>query len=127
MQLVSAKVVKKYRESELKHGRLAMLATVGFVAQESFHPFHPDIGGLAITHMEQLRDLPIERSIAGLIPGSDKLGLGVSLDYILVLALLSTLEVYALKRNWTRWRRNEYAHQFDHNIGIGNLKEVPSS
>jgi hypothetical protein len=28
-----------YREAELKHGRIAMLATVGFVVAEFFHPF----------------------------------------------------------------------------------------
>lgn len=30
--------LKKFREAELKHGRVAMLATLGFVVQESFHP-----------------------------------------------------------------------------------------
>lgn len=36
-------------------GRLAMLACVGFVLQEVMHPLHEDIGGMAITHMEQVR------------------------------------------------------------------------
>lgn len=54
---VSSKVVRKYRESELKHGRLAMMAVIGFLAQESVgHPLHPEIGGMAITHMEQLQN-----------------------------------------------------------------------
>lgn len=56
LQQVTPKVVKKYRESELKHGRIAMLACVGFITQENFHPLHENIGGLAITHMQQLRD-----------------------------------------------------------------------
>jgi len=56
LQQVTPKVVKKYRESELKHGRIAMLACVGFITQENFHPLHESIGGLAITHMQQLRD-----------------------------------------------------------------------
>lgn len=29
---------KRYKDSEIKHGRLAMLAVVGFVVGESFHP-----------------------------------------------------------------------------------------
>eukprot|EP00401_Gymnodinium_catenatum_P069451 CAMPEP_0117538766 /NCGR_PEP_ID=MMETSP0784-20121206/42646_1 /TAXON_ID=39447 /ORGANISM="" /LENGTH=159 /DNA_ID=CAMNT_0005335387 /DNA_START=115 /DNA_END=594 /DNA_ORIENTATION=+ len=30
----------KYRECELKHGRIAMLATFGILTQEKFHPFY---------------------------------------------------------------------------------------
>ena len=30
----------KYRESELKHGRTAMLAVLGWLTQERFHPFY---------------------------------------------------------------------------------------
>lgn len=30
----------KYRESELKHGRTAMLAMLGWLTQERFHPFY---------------------------------------------------------------------------------------
>lgn len=43
-QSVSKKVVRKYRESELKHGRLAMLAVMGCLLQETSHPLHPEIG-----------------------------------------------------------------------------------
>jgi hypothetical protein len=35
---------------------------------------------------------------------------------------LSLIEAVILRRNWTRWARNECNHQFDHNIGIGNVK-----
>jgi len=30
----------KYRDSELKHGRVAMLAVVGWLTQEKFHPLY---------------------------------------------------------------------------------------
>ena len=30
---------------------------VGFLAQEAYHPFHPEIGGMAITHMASLLHL----------------------------------------------------------------------
>jgi hypothetical protein len=35
-----AKTLAKYRESELKHGRVAMLAVLGWLTQERFHPFY---------------------------------------------------------------------------------------
>ena len=34
------------------------------------------------------------------------------------------IEITALVRNWTRWKNCEYNNQFDHNIGLGNLKQV---
>jgi len=34
----SPDLIKTYREAELKHGRIAMLATLGFVVGEKFHP-----------------------------------------------------------------------------------------
>ena len=56
LQLVAPSVVRKYRESELKHGRLAMLSSVGFLLQELLHPQNScGVGGLAIGHMSQLR------------------------------------------------------------------------
>lgn len=58
MHQVSEKVVRKYRESEIKHGRIAMLASVGFIVQEIWHPlYNSKIGGLSITHFKQLREL----------------------------------------------------------------------
>ena len=30
--------VYKFREAELTHGRVAMLASLGFIVQEKFHP-----------------------------------------------------------------------------------------
>uniref|UniRef100_A0A0G4HQW9 Uncharacterized protein n=1 Tax=Chromera velia CCMP2878 TaxID=1169474 RepID=A0A0G4HQW9_9ALVE len=39
---------RTWKECEVKHGRVAMLATVGFLAQELFHPFFPKLDCLSI-------------------------------------------------------------------------------
>lgn len=50
--------VKKIREAELKHGRLAMLAFVGILVGESFHPFfNGQISGPAIYQFQQADNL----------------------------------------------------------------------
>jgi hypothetical protein len=190
-QLVSKKVVMKYRESELKHGRLAMLACAGFIMQEMTHPLYPNVGGMAVTHMEQLHDQPLTDSLivraitavgsmgGGVLQGDlapstslsslpslpsllslfslslpfplpDQVGAVFSpsalsslphvdfttmpdvstilssqfpLDYLLVVGLLANFEIRALYRNYGRWGRAEYNHQFDHNIGVANLRD----
>ena len=58
---------KRYREAEVTHGRVAMLATVGFLVSESpFHPLfsfmaklyrpeHPgELTGPAIRHLDEV-------------------------------------------------------------------------
>lgn len=63
---VSKKVVLKYRESEVKHGRLAMLGCIACISQEIISELnHMNINGLAITHLSQLRDLPIKKGVIG--------------------------------------------------------------
>jgi hypothetical protein len=37
---VTDATLNKYRDSELKHGRVAMLAVLGWLTQEKFHPFY---------------------------------------------------------------------------------------
>ena len=46
--------VNRYRECELTHGRVGMLASVGFLTQESFHPLFSGVGGPAIDQIPQL-------------------------------------------------------------------------
>merc|ERR1712003_389555 len=48
--------VFRLREAELTHGRVAMLASLGFIVQEKFHPLFSGDGGPAI---DQIPKLPI--------------------------------------------------------------------
>jgi hypothetical protein len=47
--------VMRYREAELTHGRVGMLAAAGFLVQENFHPLFSGAGGPAI---QQIPELP---------------------------------------------------------------------
>lgn len=53
--------IRRWRESEITHGRVAMLAALGFVVQENvkdipeFYPFGGHIVGPAIYHFQQIR------------------------------------------------------------------------
>lgn len=46
--------VYRYRECELTHGRVGMLAALGFIVQEKFHPLFDGVGGPAIDQIPQL-------------------------------------------------------------------------
>jgi hypothetical protein len=46
--------VYRMREAELTHGRVAMLAAVGFIVQEKFHPLFNGIGGTASAQLSEL-------------------------------------------------------------------------
>lgn len=50
--------VKRWRESEITHGRVAMLAALGFIVQEQIIDFpnlpFPHVEGTAITHFQQV-------------------------------------------------------------------------
>jgi len=50
-----AEGMKLFREAELTHGRVAMVASVGFIVGENFNPFFDgEIKGPAIGHFQQL-------------------------------------------------------------------------
>jgi len=50
--------MKRYREAEVTHGRVAMLAVLGFLTAESFHPlFGGQISGPAIYHLTEVRQV----------------------------------------------------------------------
>merc|ERR1719252_348587 len=46
--------VYRFRECELTHGRVGMLASLGFLVQEKFHPLFSADGGPAIQQIPQL-------------------------------------------------------------------------
>lgn len=57
----TVKDIQRWRESEITHGRVAMLAALGFIVQENvkdipqFEPFGGHIVGPAIYHFQQIR------------------------------------------------------------------------
>jgi len=55
---MSVQEIKRYRESEVTHGRVAMLATLGYLVGESFHPFFGGIvSGPANSHLTQVQEV----------------------------------------------------------------------
>lgn len=55
---MSIREIKRYRESEVTHGRVAMLATVGYLVGESFHPlFGGEVTGPANSHLAQVQEI----------------------------------------------------------------------
>eukprot|EP00518_Triparma_eleuthera_P017207 CAMPEP_0197557444 /NCGR_PEP_ID=MMETSP1320-20131121/17147_1 /TAXON_ID=91990 /ORGANISM="Bolidomonas sp., Strain RCC2347" /LENGTH=242 /DNA_ID=CAMNT_0043118685 /DNA_START=18 /DNA_END=746 /DNA_ORIENTATION=- len=52
---LSVPEIKRFREAEVTHGRVAMLASLGYLVGESFHPlFGGQITGPANTHLAQV-------------------------------------------------------------------------
>merc|ERR1740138_1251999 len=45
--------IRIMREAELAHGRVSMIAGLGFLVQENFHPIFPDIGGPAARQLDE--------------------------------------------------------------------------
>mmetsp|Transcript_20743 Transcript_20743/g.28982 ORF Transcript_20743/g.28982 Transcript_20743/m.28982 type:complete len:176 (+) Transcript_20743:442-969(+) len=50
-------VLKKYRDAELLHGRMGMLAVAGILAAEKFHPVFPDASGTAHEQLARVNEL----------------------------------------------------------------------
>jgi hypothetical protein len=54
----SVSEAKRFREAEVTHGRVAMLATIGWVLAEEYHPlFGGNIGGPAFRHFQEVEDV----------------------------------------------------------------------
>merc|ERR1712238_231008 len=50
--------IKRYREAEVTHGRVSMLATIGYLVAEKFHPlFNGAITGAANSHLGQVQEI----------------------------------------------------------------------
>ena len=53
-RMQSINEVKRLREAEVTHGRVAMSAAAGILLQEAWHPLFGDIQGPAIIHFQQV-------------------------------------------------------------------------
>jgi hypothetical protein len=54
----SVEEIKRYRESEVTHGRVAMLASLGYLVGESFHPFFGGVvSGPANSQLQQVEEV----------------------------------------------------------------------
>lgn len=79
---LSVDEIKRYRESEVTHGRVAMLASLGYLVGESFHPFFGGvISGPANSHLAQVQDVA---------PGF----------FIALTAAIGASELYRAKTGW---------------------------
>jgi light-harvesting complex I chlorophyll a/b binding protein 1 len=97
--------LQKYREAEVKHGRVAMLAALGMLVQEAgFHPFFGTSGqdiGPAAFHLQQV-------------------GLNFPLAPFALLALIAATEGATINKGWSKTDYKETG------LGAGfvaNLKE----
>ncbi|CEL96922.1 unnamed protein product [Vitrella brassicaformis CCMP3155] len=78
--------IKRWREAELKHGRVCMLAALGMLVQENFNPlFDGKITGPAINHFQQV-PFPFQAIIVAGIFG---------------------IEAYSIRRGWAKPRSNK--------------------
>ena len=74
--------VKKMREAEIKHGRVCMLASLGILVQEKFHPlFGGRITGAALYHFQQADNL---------LPNF----------WLYILVVIGSIEVVTISKGW---------------------------
>jgi Chlorophyll A-B binding protein len=78
--------LQKYREAEVKHGRVAMLAALGMIVQEAFHPFfgtaEQDIGPAAF-HLQ-------------------KVGLNFPIAPLALVAGIAAVEFLTIEKGWSK-------------------------
>jgi len=74
---------RRYREAEVIHGRVAMMAALGYVVQESFHPIFGSVGGPVIRQLDDLL-----KTSNGLLAGST------------LLMIIGFSEIYRARTGW---------------------------
>jgi hypothetical protein len=82
----SSMEIMLYREAELAHGRVAMMAAVGYLVQEAFHPIFPVSAGV---------DGPVIRQLDQVL----STGAGQSAGFVLLLAIFFS-EIYRAREGW---------------------------
>jgi len=87
----SDEVLKRWRESEIKHGRICMLAAVGFLTAESWNPlFGGRILGAAIYHFKEIQTF-------------------YPLFWILLLVPITLFEAASIQKGWKPWEERNAA------------------
>lgn len=97
----------KQQESELKHGRIAMLASLGLITQKSFHPFMPEAGSNPLFHFQEFSTIHQQFPL-------------------LLVCSLALIELYSIRRGWASWKLPDMADLKDDYIpGDLGLNFIP--